>query len=109
MANRQSGEYRDAHLVMEKLLRVAGPVMESAIQNAIKDLAPQFRNDGPDLKNILTGQTIEEFCAPSNLRKEKPHWFLDWAPATEEQLLEELTEDACLSPTLSKLGKLHKQ
>jgi hypothetical protein len=108
MADRRSGEHRSAHIEMEKLLRVAGPVMEDAIQLAIKDRAPQFRNDGPDLTNILTGQTIEEFCAPTNLRKEFPHWFNDWQPLSDQQLLDEAIEDACLSPTLTKISKLNQ-
>jgi hypothetical protein len=109
MADRRCGEYRDAHLVMEKLLRVAGPVMEAAIQNAVADRAPQFRNDGPDLKNILTGETIEEFCSPTNLRKKFPHWFNDYIVPDEKQLLDEAIEDACLSPTLAKLSSLQKK
>jgi hypothetical protein len=107
---RLSGEYRSAHLEMEKRLRACGgPVMESAIIQAVADRAPQFRNENGELKNILTGETLEEFCALTNLRKKFGHWFADYAPPSSEQALADRIEDVMLSPNLTKLGALYKE
>jgi hypothetical protein len=105
--NRQLGGYRDAHLEIEKLARSTGDIMESAVQELIGTHAQYFRNDGPDLKHVLTGETIEDFVG--TLKKTKPHFYASYAPLSEEQALEEMIEDAMLSPTPGKLGKLYKQ
>ncbi len=106
MVNRQTGGYRDAHIEIEKLARTTGDIMESAVQELIGTHAQYFRNDGPDLKHILTGELIEDFVG--KLKKEKPHYYASFQPLSEEQVLDEVIEEACLSPSPAKLGRLYK-
>jgi hypothetical protein len=108
MTTREIGQHRDAHLEVEKLVRKAGPVLETFVQERIKLDGPMFRQIGPDLRHILTGKTIEEELSPAELRKTKPHGFADWAPDTEEQVSHDIIENACLRPSPKNLGALYK-
>jgi hypothetical protein len=101
------GGYRDAHIEIEKLARATGPILESAVQELIHTHAQYYRNSGPDLKHVLTGNAIEDDVAA--LRKTKPHYYADFAPVSEEQALADRIEDAMLTPTLTKLGKLYTE
>jgi hypothetical protein len=111
MAIREIGQYRDAHLELETLVRKAGPVLETFVQERIRLDGPQFTQVGPDLRHKETGQTIEEFYAPGELRKRSPHGFADWAPdQTHEQrdALAGIIENACLHPSPASLAALWK-
>jgi len=107
-AKREIGQHRDAHLETEELVRKAGPVLESFVQERIGLDGPMFKQIGPDLRHVQTGVTIEEYFAPAELRKRSPHGFADWEPVTGEQVEFETIEDACLRPSPMSLRKLYK-
>jgi hypothetical protein len=107
MANRNElGGYRDSRLEIENLARSTGDILNSAVQDLIETHAQYFRQDGTDLKHVLSGETIEEFVGA--LKKTKPHWYASYSPITEEQVEAEIIEQACLSPTPASLAKLFK-
>src|SRR4051812_46766769 len=101
-ATRELGEYRDAHLEMEDLLRKSGPILETAVAPAVKLHAPFFTQVGGDLRHRLTGVTLEEFVA--GRRKTSPHEFADWTPDDPEQLLHTYIEEAMTAPSPKALG-----
>src|SRR5476651_533713 len=102
------GGYRDAHLEAEELVRRAGPVLESFVQERILLDGPRFKQVGPDLRDLLTGITIEEFYDPVEMRKKWPHGFADWMPDTEEQISWATIENACLRPSPKHVAELFK-
>jgi hypothetical protein len=108
MAVRESGQYRDAHIELEDLVRHAGPVQESFVQEQIKFHAPFYTQIGPDLRHRLTGKTIEEDYTPAAVRTKWPHGFLDWTSDSDEQVSHDTIENACLRPSPKNLGALFK-
>jgi hypothetical protein len=106
MATREIGQYRDASLETEEIVRKAPHVLETFVQERIKNDPPFFKQIGPDMRHILSGVTIEEYFAPAELRKRSPHGFADWMPDTQEQLEFDVIEDACLRPQPKTVGKL---
>jgi hypothetical protein len=105
-SKREIGEYRDASLEMERLARLSGPILESAVQALIKIHAPFFNQSGPDLRHRLTGQTIEEWIAER--RKTNPNDYADYEPVSGEQIEFEIIENACLRPQPASLARLYK-
>jgi hypothetical protein len=91
---------------MEDLARKSGPILESAVQMLVVTHAPFFTKVGPELRHRLTGQTIEEFVA--GRRKSNPNDYADYEPVTEEQVMHETIENACLTPSPASLAKLYK-
>jgi hypothetical protein len=106
MADRAIGARRDAHLEFERLIRDSGPVFETAVNSAREIHAPFFSQTGPDLRHRLTGETVEAFV--KNLRKTHPHYYADYEPVSEEQVMYETIENACLTPSPATLAKLFK-
>jgi hypothetical protein len=106
MTTRQIGTYRDAHLELEHLMRQLPYILEKAVTSAVEIHAPFFHQSGPDLRHRLTGQTIEEWVA--GRRKTNPNDFADYEPVSEEQVMHETIEDACLTPSPATLAKLYK-
>jgi hypothetical protein len=104
---RELGEYRDSVLTMEALARATGPILESAVQELMNVHAKFFRQKGPDLVHVVDGSTIEEWVA--DLRTKKPHYFADYMPATDEQILAEIIDEATLRPTPKAVGRLFKE
>lgn len=104
------GTYIDKHLTLEKLARNIPMIREVAIPDIVKRHL-HYRQEGPDLINIFTKKKIQEEINEAVLRKECPHYFADYAPITEEQLLQEKIEAAFLGsttggPTLKARGEL---
>jgi len=106
MTPRELGQHRDAHLTLDELLRKGGPILETAVQSAIKIHAPFFTQVGPDLRHRLTGETIEEWVKQRRITN--PNDYADYEPVTEEQVMHETIENACLRPSPASLGKLYK-
>ena len=102
---RELGEYRDAHLEIEGLARKSGPILESAVQALIQIHAPFFRQIGPDLRHIQTGETIEEWMPKR--RKSNPNDYADWTPDDPDQLMHLYTEEAYLTPSPKTVGRLY--
>src|SRR5262245_48744470 len=107
MMMRELGEYRDPVLTMEALARASGPILESAVQELMNVHARFFRQRGPDLAHVVDGLTMEEWVA--ELRKTKPHMYADYLPATSEQILAEIIDEATLRPTPKAVGRLFKE
>ena len=101
----ESGAYRDPHLEMETLLRKSGPILEDAVQMCVKIHAPEFIQVGPDVRNRLTGELIEDFV--KGRRKSNPNDYSDWVPDDPDQLLHVYTEEAfgpmCCPKTVGRL------
>jgi hypothetical protein len=99
------GEYRDAHLEMETLLRKSGPILETAVVTNVNIYAKGFTQVGPDLRDRLTGKTIEEFVA--GRRKSNPNDYADWVPDDPNQLMHVYAEEAfgpqCSPKTVTRL------
>ena len=104
MPELEIGAYRDAHLEMDRLLRLSGPIYEKAVQIAVKIHAPFFTQVGPDLRHRLTGETIEDWV--KGRRTSNPNDYSDYAPDTLEQVRHEMIEDACMRPSPKHVGKL---
>jgi hypothetical protein len=105
MASRELGERRDVNLEMEDLLRESGPILETAVQMCLKIYPERFTQVGPDLRNRLTGETIEEFVA--GRRKSNPNDYADWVPDDPDQLMHTYTSEAfgetCSPKTVTRL------
>jgi hypothetical protein len=106
MSKREIGQHRDAHLELERLARLSGPILESAVQSLIAIHAQFFNQSGPDLRHRLTGQTIEEWV--TERRKSNPNDYADYEPVSGEQIEHEIIENACLRPQPATLAKLFK-
>jgi hypothetical protein len=107
MSKLEFGGYRDPYLEWEEQIRRSGPIAESAVQNSLKIYPPMFKQIGPDLRHIQTGETMEEVIAKR--RQTHPHEYLDYVPeVTEEQVMHEVIEDACLRPSPLHVGRLFK-
>jgi hypothetical protein len=106
MSTREIGQHRDAHLEMERLARLSGPILETAVQSLIKIHAPFFNQSGPDLRHRLTGEMIEDFVTAR--RKTNPNDYADYEPVSGEQIEFEIIENACLRPQPATLAKLFK-
>jgi hypothetical protein len=110
MAARELGAHRDAHLELETLGRKSGPILETAVQGLIKIHAPYFKQIGPDLRHLQTGETIEEWMAKR--RKNAPHDYADFVPDDADQLLHLYTSEAfgpmCSPKTVGRLFSFMK-
>jgi hypothetical protein len=105
MTARELGAHRDAHLEMETLSRKSGPILESAVQMLISIHAPFFKQIGPDLRHLQTGETIEEWMKAR--RKSNPNDYADWTPDDPDQLLHTYIEEAMTTPSPKTLGRLY--
>lgn len=105
---REIGGYRDAKLVAEDLLRKSGPIIEGYLQDYLRTQVTGFYvQAGPDLLHRFSGRKIEQEIPA--LRKEKPHYYADYLPeASDDQIMHEVIEAACLTPSPARLGKLYK-
>ena len=105
MTARELGAHRDAHLEIETLARKSGPILESAVQMLVTIHAPFFRQIGPDLRHLQTGETIEEWM--KGRRKSNPNDYADWTPDDPNQLLHTYIEEAMTTPSPKTLGRLY--
>jgi hypothetical protein len=107
--------YRDPVLELEALMRSFGrPLDENALQLALKDRAPYYRNNGPDLVHTLTGKKLEEQEGNEAwVTEHAPHWFLDYTVPDENERLQILIDEATgtngKTPSLKARGELIKE
>ncbi len=86
------GQYRDPHLELDRLLRASGPILEKAVNVAVKIHAPFFTQVGPDLRHRTGGETMEEWV--KGRRKSNPNDYADFIVDDENQLMHIYTEEA---------------
>jgi hypothetical protein len=101
------GATRDGHLEVERLLRESGPIKETAVQMGIKIYGRMFKQTGPDLRHVLTGETIEDWA--KGRRKNSPGDYADFVPDDPDQLMHLYSEEAfgpmCSPKTVTRLYK----
>jgi hypothetical protein len=107
MADRSVIAGNDKFLALEQVLRVTMPdIMQTALDEAVQTNAPFFFLEGGVWIHRLTNQPMETWA----VAWAKTHDFCkaSYRPPTEEQLADEIIEEACLSPTPRSLARLYQ-
>jgi hypothetical protein len=94
---------------LERYARASGPILQSALDELLNVHSKYFRQVGPNLVHVAEGNVpMADWVA--NLRKTRPHMYADWNPdITEDQIRQEIIDDATLRPSPKNVGRLFKE